>query len=162
METSLIGKAVGFGSKEYGFDSRVSNMMRYNTNAYVINHVNLLISNKKGSIKIVLNRRTYRLVSLLHKVGCISHFVVTKKKNKNIQKKYLVLSSLFYRNTSFFKTIRIVSTPSRRHTISLKALKILSHSLSASVLLLSTPKGLMDHHEAINCSTGGLVVAIIS
>ena len=162
METSLIGKAVGFGSKEYGFDPRVSNMLKYNSNAYVVNHVNLLISRKDGKIRMVLNRRTYKLIKALHTIGCISNFLITTRRTKNYKSRYVTISALFYKNVPFFKNVRLVSTPSKKHTISLKALRILTQSLQTSTLVLSTPYGLLNHREAICRKTGGLIVAIVS
>ena len=162
METSLIGKAVGFGSKEYGFEPRVSNMIRYNSNAYVTNHVNLLITNKKGKIKMVLTRKTYSLLKALHKVGCINRFLVTRSTFKGVDKRHVIMSALFYKNVPFFSNVRLVSTPSKRHTVSLRALRVISQSLRTSVLILSTSHGLLDHNEAIQRSTGGLIVAVVS
>ena len=162
METSLIGKAVDFGSKEYGFDSRVSKYMRYNTNAYVINHVNLTIARKAVFTSIIFTRKTYPLVKLLHRLGCIHNFVVTTQTRAGARRKFITFSTFFYRNTVFFKDLRNVSTPSRRHTISLKALRIASSYLKASTLILSTPKGLLTHPEALRLHTGGLIVALLT
>ena len=78
METSLIGKALDFGSNEYGFDPRVSNI-RYNTYAYVVNHLNLAISRKKLFIKIKYTKKTLSLVKALHKIGYISNYSVIVK-----------------------------------------------------------------------------------
>ena len=78
METSLIGKALDFGSNEYGFDPRVSNI-RYNTYAYVVNHLNLAISRKKLFIKIKYTKKALSLVKALHKIGYISNYSVIGK-----------------------------------------------------------------------------------
>lgn len=48
METSLIGKALDFGSKECGFESLVSNLMLpYNVNAFLVNHINFTLISKQ-------------------------------------------------------------------------------------------------------------------
>mgnify|MGYP000551002506 CR=1 FL=1 len=75
METSLTGKALDFGSNEYGFDPRVSSM-RYNSYAYVVNHLNLAISRKKLRIKLKYTRKTHQLVKTLFTIGYISNYIV--------------------------------------------------------------------------------------
>ena len=162
MGTSLIGKAVGFGSKEYGFESRVSNMMRYNSMAYVVNHVNLTTSRKEGKTTMLLTRKTYPLIKVLHQVGCIHKFLITRKTTKGVTNRYVTLSAFFYKSTPFFKGLRLVSTPSKRHTVSLRALRIIDNYLYASTMILSTPKGFMHHRDALRRGTGGLIVCMLS
>lgn len=162
MGTSLIGKAVVFGPKEYGFDSRVSKLFRYNSFSYVVNMVNLTISRKEGKTKLVLTRKTYPLIKLLHKLGCINRFIVLGNIGKNPNIKYIVLNALFYKGVPFFRGLRLVSTPSKKHTITLKALHVVNTHLKASTLILSTPLGLMGHREALSLKTGGFIVAILS
>lgn len=47
METSLIGKALDFGSKECGFESLVSKIMPYDPIAFLVNHINFSIITKR-------------------------------------------------------------------------------------------------------------------
>jgi ribosomal protein S8 len=75
LETSLTGKALDFGSSEYGFDPRVSNI-RYNSYAYVVNHLNLAISKKKLRIKFKYTRKTLELTKALFSIGYISNYSV--------------------------------------------------------------------------------------
>jgi ribosomal protein S8 len=56
----------------------------------------------------------------------------------------------------------LVSTPSRRHTISLKSLKTTAGSIRSSIIILSTPYGVVDHREALRLRTGGLILCFIS
>ena len=78
METSLTGKALDFGSSEYGFDPRVSNI-RYNSYAYVVNHLNLAISKKKLRIKFKYTRKTLELTKALFSIGYISNYSVVSE-----------------------------------------------------------------------------------
>ena len=168
METSLTGKALDFGSKEYGFESRVSKI-KYNSYAYVVNHLNLAMSRKQLSIKIKYTKKTITLVKALYTIGYISNYVITKN-NKIVDTKtkldsystYITLSVVYFKNTSFFKSLRLVSTPSRRHTITLRGLQLVTLSIKSSVIVLSTPHGIIDHREAIRLKTGGLILCMAS
>ena len=79
METSLTGKALDFGSNEYGFDPRVSNM-RYNSYAYVINHLNLAVSRKKLRIRFKYTQKTLDLTKALLIIGYINNYSVSAEK----------------------------------------------------------------------------------
>lgn len=96
---------------------------------------------------------------MLYKVGAIKNFLIVKDA-KNMKK--IILSPSFYKNSSFYKNIRYVSTPSKKHTISLKALKLLQTALKASIIILSTPYGLITHKEAVKFKTGGIIICVLS
>ena len=165
METSLIGKALDFGSNEYGFDPRVSNI-RYNTYAYVVNHLNLAISRKKLFIKIKYTKKTLSLVKALHKIGYISNYsVIVKAPTKwdsYLSQASIVINLIFFKNTPFFKSLRLISTPSKKHTVSLRALNVINTSVKSSMIIVSTPYGVIDHKEAIRIGTGGTLLCIAS
>lgn len=165
METSLIGKALDFGSNEYGFDPRVSNI-RYNTYAYVVNHLNLAISRKKLFIKIKYTKKTLSLVKALHKIGYISNYsVIVKSPTKwdsYLSQASIVINLIFFKNTPFFKSLRLISTPSKKHTVSLRALNVINTSVKSSMIIVSTPYGIIDHKEAIRIGTGGTLLCIAS
>lgn len=165
METSLIGKALDFGSNEYGFDPRVSNI-RYNSYAYVINHLNLAMSRKKLSIKIKYTKKNLELVKVLHKIGYLNNFSVSTTRDidslRSKQSLYIYMSPSFFKNTPFFKSLRLVSTPSKKHFTTLKALSTINKTLKSSVLIISTSNGLIDHKEAMRIKTGGTILCIAS
>ena len=168
METSLIGKALDFGSNEYGFDPRVSNI-QYNTYAYVVNHLNLAIARKKLFIRIVHTKKTLSLVKVLFKIGYISNYsIINSSLQNNINKTgnssngYIYINLVFFKHTPFFKSLRLVSSPSKKHVTTLKALGTINTSIKSSVLILSTPHGLMDHKEALRVGTGGTILCIAS
>jgi ribosomal protein S8 len=71
------------------------------------------------------------------------------------------MSIPFYRNTPFFKSIRLISTPSKKHQISLKSLSLLNKTLKASILILSTNKGIITHHDALKFKVGGLALCVV-
>ena len=161
METSLIGKAVDFGSKECGFEPRVSNYLPYNPVAYLVNHVNLTTTRKKPKMKLLISKKMLPLLKAMHKVGCVSRYVFLTKYRNNLHLKYVIITIPFFKQKPFFKSIRLVSTPSKKYNISLKALQLISNSLRSSYAILSTPYGVITHREALKLKTGGLIICII-
>lgn len=168
VEASLIGKALDFGSNEYGFDPRVSRI-RYNSYAYVINHLNLAISKKKLRIKLKYTRKTFELTKALAAIGYVSNYSVVSEKSlwaaryqTNSSNSWIYINAAFFKNTPFFKSLRLVSTPSKKHITSLKALHVINVSIKSSVILLATPYGIMSHREALRRGTGGTILCIAS
>jgi ribosomal protein S8 len=168
LETSLTGKALDFGSNEYGFDPRVSNI-RYDSHAYVINHLNLAISRKKLRVRFKYTRKTLELTKALFSIGYVSNYSVVSKhttlkftKSLNSKNSWIYVSTVFFKNTPFFKSLRLVSTPSKKHITTLKGLKVINLSIKSSVVILSTPYGIIDHREALRVGTGGTILCIAS
>ena len=161
METSLIGKAVDFGSKECGFEPRVSNYLPYNPVAYLVNHVNIATTRKKPKIKLIISKKMLPLLKALHKIGCVSRYVYLTSYKKHLALRHVVLTIPFFKQRPFFKSISLVSTPSKKYNVSLRALTLISNSLRSSFAILSTPYGVITHKEAIRLKTGGLIICII-
>jgi ribosomal protein S8 len=69
---------------------------------------------------------------------------------------------VFFKNTPFFKSLRLLSTPSKKHTTTLKGLRLINLSIKSSVIILSTPYGIIDHREALRIGTGGAILCIAS
>ena len=156
MEASLIGKALDFGSKECGFKSLVSNLY-YNSYAYAINHVNLITSSKKRFSLIKVNNKILNLIVLFKKLGFLNSTLLTKN-NKALIK----ISPFVYKQTTFFKTAKLISTPSKMFTIKYKSLRILERSIGETILILETNKGIITHKEASNLKIGGKILCILS
>lgn len=161
METSLIGKALDFGSNECGFESLVSNLMPYYTHAYVVNHVNILLSRKQKCVQIILTKKTLRLVRVLYKNAVIKNYIIVEKTIKNKKIKFIRFSGLFFKNESYFKGIRLVSTPSKKHTISLKGLNLLKKISGTSLIILETSRGIISHIDALKLGVGGLILCVV-
>ena len=72
------------------------------------------------------------------------------------------ISPFIYKKSSFFKSIKLISTPSKIFTVKLKALLIIQKSLGGSILLLETSKGIITHKEALNLKIGGKLLCTLS
>ena len=157
MEASLIGKALVFGSKECRFEPCVSNI-KYNLNSYVANHFNILNSKKMPRITILFTKRAHSFIKSLYNARVIQNYIVLTRENT----KYIVFSSYHYKNTTYFSHLKIVSTPSKVQTISLAALRTISNSLSNSIVLLETDRGVITHLESLHYKIGGRILGVIS
>lgn len=157
METSLIGKALGFGPNECRFESCVSNFMPYDPHAYTINHVNITLSRKRLYTKIRYTKKTIQLIHILHKIGFLKNYLVQKIHKRKI----ISFTIFFYKNTAYYHHIRLVSTQSKKFFISLNALRKLQYSTKNSIFLLSTSLGIITHHEALERNIGGLLLCSI-
>ena len=130
--------------------------MPYDTYAYVVNHINIAIARKKLKIKFKHTKKALEITHLLYQIGYVSHYQLIHEHKQT----WIYISITYYKNTPFYKSLRLVSTPSRRHFISLKALRTVQNSIKSSIVLLSTSKGLLTHTEAIKLNTGGLILCI--
>ena len=132
--------------------------MFYDQYSYVINHYNILSAKKKPSIKILFNRKTISLIKLLYNLGAIRSYIIVLSNNK----KYILFSVLTFRSIPFFKEVRLVSTQSKKHNITLVGLKLLTTMSGKSIIILSTTKGLLTQQKAIDRKIGGLILCIIN
>jgi ribosomal protein S8 len=95
-------------------------------------------------------------------LGVISNFLVLKNpkpRTFNVRIKFAVN---FYQNNPFFKKIKIVSTRSRNFYIKYSTILLLKKVFKASVIVLSTSKGLVSSSEATNLKVGGKIMYIIT
>lgn len=137
----------------------VSPIIIQDTPSYVISHYNIAASRNWSKIVILATKKSLLYVKILYKVGAIKNFILIKSNSKTDK---IVLTPSFYRNSPVYKNIRYVSTPSKKHTVTLKALRLLKTALRASILILSTPYGLVTHKEAIRRKTGGIIICALS
>lgn len=134
--------------------------MPYDTNAYVINHLNFALQKQNRAVSIRFTKRTSALVKALHHVGCIDKYIITKEAASTRAK--ITFSVFYYKGTPFFKGVRLVSTPSKEHNISFKSLKIASKFLHSTIVILSTPQGLITHTQALKERRGGRILCIVT
>lgn len=127
------------------------------TNSYLINHVNIALSRKYLKTTIRVKRGLFKLIKILYKIGVLKNFIIFTN--------HLILcrfSIFFYKNKSFYKAIRLITTGAKKFYISLNALHKLTLTSKSSVYILSTPKGLLTHTEALKLGSGGVLLMVVS
>lgn len=159
METSLIGKALDFGSNEYGFESHVSNINIKCKYVYTFTRLNLTVAKRLHKQKLIFSKKVFRIIKVLFRLGFIHKYLIVFNTNK--VPTHVWVTFFFYRNTPFFKTLRIVSTPSKKFYISATSLRVLNKVTKWSVILLSTSIGVISHAEALKRNIGGLIIGIV-
>jgi ribosomal protein S8 len=83
-------------------------------------------------------------------------FIYRKIKNK---KRFLIrISPLYFKNKSFYRHAKLVTTPSREYSLSLKSMRTLRSYSGETVFILSTSKGVMTMEEAFNFKIGGIIL----
>lgn len=127
--------------------------------SYLIAHVNLAFKNDRRIHRLLCTKRVLKLLKVLRRVGCLTYLLLH---SKNKSHKYLLFTPYYYRQTTFFRGIRLVSTISKKFTVTFKALVILNKSIKNSLLLLETSRGIITHREALRFRIGGLILCIIS
>ena len=105
------------------------------------------------------NKKILNFISLLSSLGYISYILVDN--NDNV-KKYLMFTPFFFKNTSFYGSLSLISTPTKRFSLTVRALIILNRSLKSSFLILETSRGLLTHKEALKYHTGGYILCLLS
>ena len=131
--------------------------MLYDKNSYVINNLNLALSKKTLLSKLVLSKKTLNIIQVLYKSGLLKNYFITNSKVN-----YIYFSIFFYKNTTFFKNVRLISTRTKKFYVSFKALLRLSRVMRSTVLILETNKGLITNTEALAYGVGGILLATIN
>ena len=131
----------------------------HNPYAYLIAHVNLALRSKKRLNLIVCTKKVLRLIKTLRREGCLTYLLL---KQHSQGRRHLIFTPYYYKQTTFFKRVQLISTISKKFTISFKALTILDKSLKNSILLIETSRGIITHKEALRCHIGGLLLCLIS
>ena len=134
-------------------------IIKYNQYAYAINHYNILNSKRLKLKKIVKTNKTLALVKALSRCGVISHFLI--KKSSCSKYNLIIFNVPYYSNSNFFSSVRLVSTPSKAHYISLKALKLANKSIGTSIILLETTAGIITHIDALRLNITGRLLCVV-
>ena len=149
METSLIGKALDFGSRQYGFESRVSNyQMSLHPYTHFLNHLKLASFRKRLSFRFRLTNKVKSLVKLLQSLNVIRRY------HRNIDNSYTIFPA-YTHFRRYSRKIKAFTRSDGKVRLTLKALKILNISTPHTYYVLETPLGILTHKEAIRYSTGG-------
>ena len=131
--------------------------IKYNQYAFLINHINIILSKKKKSISLKYSKKVLRLSKLLSELGFIKFYIYKSGFNK-----LLKLTVFLYKSSTFFNVFRQVTTPSKKFTIGIKSLLILTQSIGNSVIIIESAHGLITHKKAIQLGVGGAILCILS
>jgi ribosomal protein S8 len=159
METSLIGKALDFGSNDWGFESPVSKLSINYTLNYTLNHISINTLGKNLSFKIYYTQKILKILKILKNLGVIRRFYLLKtNKNKTLVRVY----PFYYKNRITYGFLKIFSTPSKSFFISYRALRYLNKCSGGSHYLIETNEGIVTHKIAIKKKLGGKFFALIT
>jgi len=132
----------------------------FDSNNYIVNHYNIINTYKNYKIKIIYTRKLLELVQIFYKIGLINNYFILKPLSFS-KKLHIIFSVFFYKNTVFFKNIKLLSTVSKKHYITYRGLKLLNFYIKNSVIIISTSQGLLTHKTALKNKIGGLLLILI-
>lgn len=158
METSLIGKALDFGSNEYGFESHVSKLHKYSP-TFLLNQINLHAARKSCKLTTNYSKKLLKYLIIFKQIGLITSFVL---KQKNLIKKNVDIYLFYYNLLPLCKHYKLMTRPSRKFYISFKGLRLLNKRTHSSVFLISTHRGLITHQQALKFKIGGMLIGFFS
>ena len=157
MGTSLIGKAVDFGSKEYGFEPRVSTISFFNISQTSTN-INMSLGRQTPCGLLTFSKTNYKLIKIIHSLGLVDNVWVLYRGNH----RFIRYSFLFYKNRPFFHKIKNVSTSTKKYFMSLRSLRIITKYTKSTTLILSTSRGVVTHRNALKLGLGGVILYIVT
>ena len=111
MNASLIGKALVFGPNEYRFESYAFKLSSLKASVYLQNQLNFALIQPKRYSRILFTKNVFLLIKIFLEVGYIYKFIIIHKHVKKLNIKEILLTIFFYKQTAFFKSCRLVSTP---------------------------------------------------
>ena len=153
METSLIGKALGFGSKECRFEPYVSNIK--NDYLRLANTYNIAVKKKSSNIKFYSNKKNLVILIKLYKLGIInSYFIINSYK-------YVKLYPTYFQRIPYSSNIRSISRGLKSFSISVKGLHFLKKATGNSLILLETQQGILTLTESLAKKVAGRIIFII-
>ena len=100
-----------------------------------------------------------KILCLFKKLGVLNSYLLV---NHTCKLSKVKISPFFYKNSSFFKNVKVVTTPSKRFNIKLKTLQIICKSVGESIIILETSKGILTHKEALKLRVSGKVLLVLS
>ena len=110
------------------------------------------ITRRLLSVKILKSKYCINILKLFVSRGVIRHL-------DSSDKYYIEVGLKYVSNRSVIRAIEVISTPSRRHYVSVKKLR--KRYPNGCFVVVSTKKGLMLREQALNFNIGGLVICII-
>lgn len=113
---------------------------------------------KNLSFNIIFNKKNLQIVTILKKLNLIYKYTLINKKNIIL----ININLYFYKNNPTTSSLKLISKPSKNFLLSYQSLRLLSKKTGNSIFLLSTPKGILTHKEAIKLKTSGFIICFFS
>ena len=120
---------------------------------FLVNHLKMSISKKNFFFDIKFAKKMLPMLNLLYSLRIVRRYLYLNSKILRIFPYYISERSLI-KSIRFFQK----KTPLK---LSIKSLKILATYSLNSHLILSTPKGLKTHQDALQSNLGGSLVCLI-
>ena len=156
LETSLTGKALVFGPREYGFESRVSNNIIRNSHAYFLNQLKLSSSGRRYYFDVFITTSVKSLVRILQSLNVIRRFYLLRSP----QQIYRVFPA-YSRHRRYVRSMSFYTKSNGRPLLTLRSLRLLNINSPATHYILETSKGIMSQKEAIYRGLGGTLLLIV-
>lgn len=154
LETSLIGKALDFGPREYRFESCVSKYVSLNSYSNFLNQFSLCLLRKHIYVETRLTTKARNLANLFIHLSLLRR--ISKTDNQTWR-----LFPLYQRQRRMTRTITVYNLTSSKKILSFRALRILNLNCPFSYYILETTQGLMTHKTAIRRKLGGFLICAI-
>lgn len=126
--------------------------------SYLLNTLNINKLHKNLSFNIVFNKKNLKIITILKKLNLIYKYTLINKNNLF----FIKINLYFYKNKPLASFLKIFSKPSKIFFLSYKSLRLLDKKSGNSVFLLSTPKGVLTHKDAIKLKTSGFILFFFS
>lgn len=137
--------------------------MKFKSSVTVSRQVNLLISQRKKAIKVTFSCQSLTFLKLFTNLGLINNYIIQAGNTAGGKlTRYIWFTLFFYKARPFFRSLQLVSKPSKSYFIAFKSLKIISKLVGLSVLILETSRGVISHLEALRYRTGGILLFILT
>lgn len=156
LETSLIGKALTFGFREYRFKSYVSNRIVYFKNTYILllNRLKLAFIKNNFFFTTKPSKFLFNFLQILYRLKIVHRFYLIKKGHYKVFPNY-------NKHGYFSKNIKNYYRLKNPVILKKKTLSFLSQISGNTHFILETSKGLVTHQEALSLDIGGILVCII-
>ena len=154
METSLIGKALDFGSKECRFDSYVSKIK--NSKLNLISNYNIAVRKKSVNIKLRYSKQNLTLLKKLHSLGIINNYLLIRNT------RYIKFSPSYFCSLPYCSSIKCISRGLKSFSISSKGLNFLKQFSGNTLILLESSAGLLTLNESLQKKKSGKIMLVIN
>lgn len=127
--------------------------MRLYGGSFLVNQMKINIASKNFFFNIRYNRQMKPMLTLLTRLNLIRRYFF-------INTSYIRIFPNWVGERSTLKKVRFFQKNPPLN-LTLRSLKILNTHTFNSLIILSTPRGLITHKEALRFRTGGLLVCLL-